>query len=324
MKPWQKTLLILLAILLLLILVGPFLVPVPPLANTVPERDLADPDSRFIDVNGLTIHYKDMGAGNTTYILLHGFGASVFSWREVMDDFAAHGRVIAYDRPAFGLTSRPMPADWINGQNPYSIEANVAHLAALMDALQIDQAILVGNSAGGGTAVAFALAHPERVQALILVAPAVGGGGGRFPEWLNPLFATPQMRHIGPLLVRSIAETGNDTIRQAWHDPAKITPAVFEGYRKPLQAHNWDRALYEFSFAPRPTVSLRERLRELSMPVLVITGDDDRIVPTAASATLAQAFNFPLVILPTCGHVPQEECPQDFMTAVNQFIKPSR
>lgn len=294
----------------------------PPLTNTVPERDLADPDSRFINVNGLTIHYKEMGAGDTTYILLHGFGASVFSWREVMDDFAAIGRVIAYDRPAFGLTARPMPNEWPNGQNPYSVDANVAHLAALMDALGIEQAVLVGNSAGGGAAVAFALAHPQRVQALILVSPALGGGGGRFPDWLNPLFTTPQMRHIGPLLVRIIAETGNDTIRQAWHNPDKITPAVYEGYRKPLRAHNWDRALYEFSFAPRPA-PLRERMGELTMPVLIITGDDDRIVPTASSVTLAQEFNFPLTVLPACGHVPQEECPQDFMSAVHRFITPS-
>lgn len=323
MKRWQKILLTLLIVLLLLITLGPFLVPVPPLTNTVSERDLADPDSRFIDINGLTIHYKEMGAGDTTTILLHGFGASVFSWHNVMDDFTAIGRVVAYDRPAFGLTSRPMPAEWVNGQNPYSVDANVAHLAALMDALGIERAVLVGNSAGGGAAVAFALAYPQRVQALILVAPAVGGGGGRFPAWLNPLFTTPQMRHIGPLLVRSIAETGNDTIRQAWHDPAKITPAVYEGYRKPLRAHNWDRALYEFSFAPRPA-PLRERMRELGMPVLVITGDDDRIVPTDSSVTLAQEFNFPLTVLPACGHVPQEECPPAFMAALDQFIKPSR
>lgn len=323
MKRWQKILLTLLIILLLLITLGPLLVPVPPLTDTVSERDLADPDSRFIDVDGVEIHYKEMGAGDTTYILLHGFGASVFSWHEVMDDFAAIGRVIAYDRPAFGLTSRPMPNEWRNGQNPYSVDANVAHLAALMDALGIERAVLVGNSAGGGAAAAFALTYPQRVQALILVSPAVGGGGGRFPAWLNPIFTTPQMRHMGPLLVRSIAQTGNDTIRQAWHDPSKITPNVFEGYRKPLRTHNWDRALYEFSFAPRPA-PLRERMRELTMPVLVITGDDDRIVPTASSVTLAEEFNFPITVLPACGHVPQEECPQDFMAALDQFIKPSR
>lgn len=308
--------------LLVILLVGPFLIPVPPLTDTLSERELADPDGQFIDVNGLTIHYKEMGQGDTTYILLHGFGASVYSWQAVMDDFAAIGRVVAYDRPAFGLTSRPMPADWVNGQNPYSVDANVEHLSALMDALGVEKAVLVGNSAGGGVAVAFALAYPERVQALILVSPAVGGGG-RFPAWINPIFTTPQMRHVGPLLVRSIAETGNDTIRQAWHDPAKITPDVIEGYRKLLRANNWDRALYEFSFAPR-SAPLRERMTDLSMPVLVITGDDDRIVPSADSIVLAEEFNFPPIVLPACGHVPQEECPQDFMAAVDQFIKPSR
>src|SRR5512140_3028469 len=103
MKRWKKVTLIILAVLLALVLVGPFLVPVPDLPGLKTEKELADADSKFIEINGVTVHYKEMGQGDTTFILLHGFGASVFSWHAVMDDFAARGRVIAYDRPAFGL-----------------------------------------------------------------------------------------------------------------------------------------------------------------------------------------------------------------------------
>ena len=85
----------------------PFLVPVSALDGLVTETEFADPDSKFIEINDVTVHYKEMGTGETTFILLHGFGASTYSWREVMDDFSQHGRVIAYDRPAFGLTERP-------------------------------------------------------------------------------------------------------------------------------------------------------------------------------------------------------------------------
>src|SRR5512143_2421680 len=108
MKRWQKILMGILAFILIALLIGPFLVPVGR-GGEATEKELADPDSKFIDVNGLSVHYKELGQGETTFILLHGFGASVYSWHEVMQPFSQYGRVIAYDRPAFGLTARPMP-----------------------------------------------------------------------------------------------------------------------------------------------------------------------------------------------------------------------
>jgi pimeloyl-ACP methyl ester carboxylesterase len=157
------------------------------------------------------------------------------------------------------------------------------------------------------------------VRALILVDPAVYAGGGA-PGWIKPLLGTPQARRIGPLLVRSIQSRGEDIIRTAWHDPGKITPGIIEGYRKPLKAHDWDRALWEFTLASRES-RLAERLGELKMPVLVITGDDDRIVPTAQSVRLAGKLpNASLVVVPECGHLPHEECPVVFMRAVRDFV----
>ena len=108
MKKFWRILLICLAVLLLIVLVGPFLVPVPALTNTVPAEQLADPNSQFIEINGLSVHVKTMGQGEPVFVLLHGFGASVFSWHAVMEPFSQYGTVIAYDRVAFGLTERPM------------------------------------------------------------------------------------------------------------------------------------------------------------------------------------------------------------------------
>lgn len=318
MKRWQKKLLIVLAVILLVVLVGPFLIPIPELIGLSTEQELADADSNFIDVNNLTVHYKEMGQGDTTFILLHGFGASLFSWHAVMQPFSEYGRVIAYDRPAFGLTERPMPGEWTGG-SPYSMDANVELLLGLMDALNVEQAVLVGNSAGGSVSVAFALKYPERVQALILVDPALGDYGGRLPAWVMPLMASPQLRRVGPLLVRSIADSGNDTIRLAWHDPSLITPETFAGYRKPLLTYNWDRALYEFTIASR---SLDLKLAELKMPVIVIAGDDDRIIPTENSVQASKDIpGSQLVLIPACGHVPHEECPAAFMEAVTGFLE---
>lgn len=317
MKNKKRRIWIGILVVLLLLLIGPFLVPVPPLENTRPPQELADPDSQFIDIGDLSVHYKTLGQGEPVFILLHGFGASTFTWREVMAPLAAYGKIIAYDRPAFGLTERPL--DW-QGENPYGPEGQVSLLFGLMDALEIERAILVGNSAGGTVALQAALQDPQRVQGLILVDPAIYTTGGAH-QLAQPLLRTPQMRRLGPLLVRRIETLGMNLIRVSWHDPSLLTTDVLEGYRKPLGAENWDKALWEMVLA-YGSRDLPGRLDELAVPTLVITGDDDRIVPTAQSIRLAEELpGARLEVLEACGHVPHEECPEAFLQAVKPFIE---
>lgn len=321
MKRWIKVLMIGVGFILVVLLVGPFLVPVPPLEDTVPIEALADPDSLFVEVDGLTVHYKRMGRGEPTFLLLHGFGASTFSWREVMAPLSELGTVIAYDRPAFGLTERPLPdtAAW-PGYNPYSYVSQPRLALGIMDALDVDTAILVGNSAGGTVAIQTALQAPERVDALVLVSAAVYSGGGT-PPIVRPLLKTPQMDHLGPLIARQIREWGVDFGTSAWHDPERIPERFWEGYQKPLRAENWDRALWELTRSSR-RLDLPSQLEDLTLPVLVITGDDDRIVPTEQSLRLAAELpNADLAVLEACGHVPQEECPDPWLEAVTTFVR---
>lgn len=320
MKPGLRGLLIVLGVLLVVLLVGPFLVPVPPLEGTVPPEQLADPDSRFIEVNGITVHYKMAGSGRPALVLLHGFAASTFSWREVIGPMSEGGTVVAFDRPGFGLTERPLR--W-TGRNPYNPEVQADLTVGLMDALGIERAVLVGNSAGGTTALLTALTYPERVEALVLVDPAISVRG-MTPAWLRPFLNTPQMRHLGPLLARQIREWGVDLGRSAWHDPSKLTPEIWEGYAKLVRVENWDRALWEVTRASRP-LGLERRLGEVQVPVLVITGDDDRLIPPEQSIRLAGEIpGAQLVVIPECGHVPQEECPGPFLEAVETFLQNAR
>jgi pimeloyl-ACP methyl ester carboxylesterase len=310
------------ALIVLTILVGgalvvPLLIPVPPLDDTLPPEKLADADSRFIVVNGIKAHYKMAGQGEPRFVLLHGFAASVFSWREVMTPLAARGTVVAYDRPAFGLTARPMPNEW-SGASPYGIDAQVDLAIGMMDALGMRRAILIGNSAGGTVAALTALRHPDRVRALVLVDAAIFSSGNA--PFYQSVMTTPQGRRIGPLIARQIKDWGIEFGKSAWHDPTRLTPEIWAGYTRPLRVENWDRALWEFTAASRPT-DLPQRLRELTLPVLVITGDDDRIVPTERSVRLARELpNAQLIVIPQCGHVPHEECPDAFLRAVNDFL----
>ena len=315
-----RIVLVVTAIVLLVVLIGPFLVPVPPLEGTVPPQVLADPDSQFIKINGLTVHVKTRGQGEPVFVLLHGFGASLYSWNAVKEPLSQIGMVIAYDRPAFGLTERPLT--W-SGQNPYGPEAQMALLLGLLDYFGVQQAILVGNSAGGTVAMQMALAHPERVSALILVDPAVYNGGG-MPDWIRPILNTPQMRHLGPLVARQLQARGPELIKMAWHDPSRLPPETINLYQKPLIVDKWDKALWEFTLASRPT-NLVDHLGGLTLPVLVITGDDDRIIPTLQSVQLSGALpNAQLVIIANAGHVPHEEQPAAFMDAVIKFINSLR
>jgi pimeloyl-ACP methyl ester carboxylesterase len=299
-------------------LLAPLLVPIPPLTNTVPPEQLADADSCFALVRGLRLHYKQAGSGEPAMILLHGFADSTFCWRKVMAPLAGLRTVVAYDRPSSGLTERPLPGAWI-GDGPYGPDAQVDQLIGLMDFLGLDRAILIGNSAGGTVAVHAALCHPERVAALVLVDAAIYTSAAA-PAWARPLLRTPQLKRLGPLLTRAIAYQGERFLERAWHDPGRITPEIWAGYRRPLQAQDWDRGLWELAAAGRD-LRLGARLPELRQPVLVITGDDDRIVPTAQTIRLARALpGAELVVIPGCGHLPQQECPEQFLAAVIPFI----
>lgn len=312
----RRLFLIALAGLLLLLLIGPFLIPVPPLEGVVPPEQLADPDSLFVEINGLKVHYKMRGAGEPVFVLLHGFGASVYSWNAVLEPLSELGTVIAYDRPAFGLTERPLT--W-EGESPYSPQAQVDLLLGLLDRFGVERAILVGNSAGGTVAMNFYLQHPERVQALILVSPAVYAGGGA-PSAIRWLLRTPQMRHLGPLIARQIQTRGPELIELAWYDPSRITEETLALYKKPLQVENWDRALWELTIASEES-DLAGRLSEFNLPVLVVTGDSDRIVPTEQSVRLSKELpQATLVVIPQAGHVAHEERPDLFMQGVRQFL----
>lgn len=317
MKSWKKTLLWIGGILLVLLLLGPFLVPIPALENTRSPQDLAGPRSQFIELRGLDVHLVEEGKGERFFLLLHGFGASTYSWREVIDPLAEEGKVIAYDRPAFGLTERVLT--W-EGENPYSPESQVGMILDLMDAFGLEQAILIGNSAGGTVAMSFALQYPDRVEGLILVDAAIYTGGGS-PGWIRPLLQTPQMDRLGPLLARTIATRGEAFLESAYHDPSLVTEEVMAGYKRPLQVEDWDRALWELTKASRP-LQLDQQVDRVAVPTLVITGDDDRIVPTEESLRLAEEIpGARLVVIEECGHLPQEECPGEFLEAVQAFVE---
>lgn len=316
MRKTIKILLIGFMVLLDLALIIPLVINVPELEDVTSVHNLADPDSLFIEVDHFDFHYKTAGSGETTLVLLHGFGSSLYSWREVTPALSDNYTVYAYDRPAFGLTERP--TIW-TGENPYTRVASLHQFDQLLTFWATGPVVLVGNSAGGSVAMEYALTHPEKVLALILVSPSLGPGKS-FASRFGWIVDSPQTQRMGPLIVRRIAQTGLDTLEKAWYDPSRQPPDTIQLYTKPLQAENWDVALWHYSTTGEVS-QLPDQLDLFDLPILLITGEEDRIIPAKNTIKLAgQLKGAELVVIPECGHVPQEECPAEFLAAVEDFL----
>lgn len=319
MKKIRNLVLIFVGVFILLVFILPLFWPIHPLENIKPVEDLSLQSSQFVHLKGINVHYTDSVEGERAIVLLHGFGSWLYTWNEIVDSLSEYGRIIAYDRPAFGLTARLLPEDWKDG-NPYLLDKQPDLLVSLLDSLGIQKVILVGNSAGGTVALMTALQYPERVKALVLVDAAILNSGGS-PILFRLLASIPTINRIGPLLVRNIQNWGRDLISTAWHKPENISDDRIEAYKIPLKMENWDVGLWELTKSTK-SLNLANSLARIDIPVLVISGDDDRIIPISQSVELAGLINnSKLSIISDCGHVPQEECPQAFLEIIIPFIE---
>jgi pimeloyl-ACP methyl ester carboxylesterase len=310
--------------LLVAALIVPFLIPVET-SGTKTYQEAAGSGANFAKALGIDVFtdvtefdcQQDSDCDNTpVFILLHGFGANTFSYRLVTEPLSAYGDVIAYDRPGFGFTQRP--TSW-EGENPYGSLGNDLILDELIAEYASDREVfLVGHSAGGTQAAQYVVDNPGVVSGLILISPAILTTGGS-PSGFNWIFSIPQLDHLGPLLVSSIASSGMDLLDRSWFDKSKITDEIKTGYRAPLDIIGWEEGFWEFNRAPR-TFNVKDRLSEIKIPTVLITGDTDVVVATADTEALATMIEgSSLVVIPKSGHLAQEETPVETMKAIDDY-----
>lgn len=323
MKRFRKVMIGLLIAGMLAFLIIPIVIP-ESTSGTLTNVEAAGPGAEFVALNNLNVqvvHEEYSGECQCQaplLILMHGFGASTFSWREVVKPLAKLGDVIAYDRPAFGFTERPNT--W-QGTNPYGFEGNLNLLTSLLEKYGTNRdVVLVGHSAGGQLAAEYARLNPKRIKALILVDPAILNTGGG-PEGLDWLYQIPQIARLGPKLVSSIASSGDGLLRKSFYDPGKLTAEVFDGYHQPLKVRGWEKAFWNFATAPRKN-QLKENISQLITPTLLITGSADTVVPTNDTIRLSGIMSkSELVVIRQAGHLPHEEQPEAFLSAVSDHLR---
>lgn len=306
-------------VVLVTIFVVLYSLPVPPVGE--PVESLALESSKFVVVEGVKVHYVEvLGSGNLTFVLLHGFGASTFSWRSVVSGLARYGRVVAFDRPGFGLTERVDPHSL--SFNPYTTEGQMRLTLELIRKLNASNVVLVGHSAGGGLALLTALENPQLVKALVLVAPA--WREVRKNPLAGVLYSIPLADKYGPLLVRILVGQLEQVLYRAWYNKSALTKEVIEGYKYPLRARDWDKGLYWLTkYSGFPDIS--NSLRNLEVPVLIVHGANDELVPLISSLELVKLLSsntrYALSVVSECGHLPHEEKPWEFLEVVSKFIE---
>lgn len=292
------------------------------MAYEVTERDVAIGDVR--------LHWAEAGVGEPTFLLVHGLGSSVVKWLDSMPLLARAGRVVALDMPGFGQSDAP--------PGPYSPEWLAGGVRAFMDAVEIDRAIVIGNSLGGTVALWLSAAWPKRVRAQVLVAPALPSAPGqrndfkvlsRFLALLTPGVGEAvywaYMNRLSPeqRMMESLQVNCADASCVSEQTRRRLIEEEISRARRPDIGRARLSAQRKLAVALSARRATLERLvREVNLPTLFVWGDKDRMLPPAVGEHwVTHAPGAELVVLPGVGHNPQIEVPAVFANAVLAFVR---
>jgi pimeloyl-ACP methyl ester carboxylesterase len=242
------------------------------------------------------------GRGDTTVVLIHGFGEHLLTWRGVVDPLATQYRVIALDLPGFGGSDKPA--------GPYTLDTTAWRVGDFLARYAKPPTVLVGHSMGGAIAAEVAIRFPDLVQALVLIAPAgLRVGLGPITEGMTPGRASAiGAWEMARAFITPLHDPGwlREPIGMADYDPS-TDPAFRVSTAKVLQ---------EFDFT-----GIGERFRDIRQPTLVVWGRQDPVVPYDVAQPLANMIRcHQLVTLERTLHRPQAERPDTVVTLLRRFL----
>lgn len=277
------------------------------------------PAESLIDAGGIKTYFKQSGTKGKgpEILLLHGFGSSTFTWRKNLEALGQFAHVTAIDIKGFGLTEKPK-----DGQ--YHEAAYARHVVAVMDALGIQNALLVGSSMGGAIAARIALEHPDRVQGLILVDAARPYSRLDFEgAGVNTAIFKRKSSPLAVAMVRTLISRDQiaKMLKSVYEDRENVTDAMIDAYYLPTIMEGAPEALLAMVNPPADTAQPIS-MNELKCPVTIVWGQKDNVIPVRAGHQMARDIpGSQLVIWHDAGHLPHEDRPDDFNRLVQDFVK---
>lgn len=282
----------------------------------------ADGPTRFersaeVTVDGISTFYLEAGSG-TPVVLLHGLGATNASMLPTFWELARDHRVIAPDLPGFGDSGKPVRS--------YDARFYARWLETFLDEVGIERALMVGNSMGGRVAIEAALASPQRVERLALLAPSPAFIKKRemvgVVRLLRPELALAPLPLPRRLVLRNLKSmfARPDRLEDAWYEAAVDEfLRVFSTPRGRIAFFSAARQIYLEE--PHGDSGFWDRLPDLARPALFIWGDHDRLVPASFARHVERAVpDAESIVLESCGHVPQFELPERTHELVREFF----
>ncbi len=264
-------------------------------------------------IAGLHINVRGHGP---PILLIHGFGASGFTWSKIVPRLAAHYRVITLDLKGFGRSKKPR-------DGRYTLRDQAAAVMNVIERLDLNGMTLVGHSMGGGVALLVAMTlerqAPRRLSLLVLIDSIA------FPQPLPHFVTILRVPVLGSLIIGLAPATWlvRYVLNFAYFDRGKIERAFVEEYAAALRCQCGRAALIATARAliPPDIDRLVAQYRTMRTPVLLLEGRQDRIVPLTIAHRLAEAIpTASLRILDRCGHVPQEEEPELTSTILQDHL----
>lgn len=268
------------------------------------------PESQFIAIDGMDVHYRITGKGPETIVLLHGTSSSLHTWEGWTQELNDRYRVVSMDLPAFGLTG-PFP------DGDYSPEHYLRFLEDFFAALELDTFHLAGNSFGGFLAWRYAVQHPEVVTKLILLnssgyprgdQPTPFGFKLASMDFMKPIVANITPRHLV-----------QKTVKAVYYDESRITDALVTRYHDLLlREGNREALMGRIQQVKHETA---DAVKLVQCPTLILWGDHDRVVtPEDAPKFHRDISGSRLIVYDNMGHVPMEEDPERTLKDVLPFL----
>ena len=268
--------------------------------------------SKFINIQGVNVHYRDEGNRNdsTPLVLIHGTSSSLHTWDSIVPALVGKKRIIRLDLPAFGLTG-PHP------KRDYSIDFYNQFIDSFLNAIGVQEYVIAGNSLGGSIAWNQALAYPDKVKQLILIN---SGGYPKKNEKGNIGFKLASIPVVGDVLVKFTPRALiRKSIEDVYSDKAKVNEVMVQRYFDLLLREGNRNATLDI-FKQRKFGS-SEKIKNIQTSTLIIWGEDDQLIDVSNAYLFEKDIrNSQLVIIPKTGHVPMEENPLAFLAAFNKFI----